>query len=174
MRRESYSDFSQRIFRASTRERWPLCATIELTHRCPFACAHCLNRQPLGAAARGGELGLEDHRRILDELAQLGCLWLLFTGGEVLARPDFLDIYLYAKQKGFLVTIFTNAALVTEEIADSLARARPFSVEVSLYGHSDAVFDRVTGVAGSRQRCLRGLRLLQEKGVPVRTKAMAL
>ena len=33
----------------------------------------------------------------VNEIAEAGCLWLLFTGGEVFARPDFMDIYGYAK-----------------------------------------------------------------------------
>ena len=42
------------------------------------------------------ELMYQEHCRILDELAELGCLWICFTGGEIFARRDFLDIYTYA------------------------------------------------------------------------------
>jgi hypothetical protein len=45
------------------------------------------------AAARSEELSLEEHRRLLDELAEAGCLWILYTGGEIFARADFLEIY---------------------------------------------------------------------------------
>ena len=62
-------------------------------------------------AARSRELRTEEHFRLLDELADAGGLWLLFTGGEIFARPDFLEIYLYAKRKGFLITLFTNGTL---------------------------------------------------------------
>jgi len=49
--------------------------------------------------ARARELTYDDYTRLLDELADLGCLWLLFSGGEIFARRDFLDIYAYAKRK---------------------------------------------------------------------------
>ena len=60
-------------------------------------------------------------QHILDEIKDAGCLWLLLTGGEPLLRPDFLEIYQYAKHKGFLLTLFTNGTLLTPHIADFLS-----------------------------------------------------
>jgi len=51
----------------------------------------------------------------------MDCLWILFTGGEPLLRPDFLEIYTYAKKKGLLVTIFTNGTLIDDNLADYFA-----------------------------------------------------
>ena len=48
---------------------------------------------------RDVELTTEEHRRIVDEIVEAGCLWLLYTGGEIFARRDFLDIYTYAKRR---------------------------------------------------------------------------
>ena len=75
--------------------------------------------------ARRNELSYEEHCRILDEITEAGCLWLLYTGGEIFARKDFLGIYTYAKKKGFLITLFTNGIFVTPEIADYLSEWRP-------------------------------------------------
>jgi len=41
-------------------------------------------------------------------MAESGCLWLLITGGEPLHRADFMEIYLHAKKRGLIVTLFTN------------------------------------------------------------------
>ena len=54
-------------------------------------------------------------------MVDAGTLFLLFTGGEVLVRRDFPELYLYALAKGLLVTVFTNGTLVTERIADLFA-----------------------------------------------------
>ena len=64
---------------------------------------------------------LEEYKRLLDELHDMGTFWLLFSGGEPFARKDFLDIYTYAKNKGFLITIFTNGTVLTPAMADHLA-----------------------------------------------------
>jgi radical SAM protein with 4Fe4S-binding SPASM domain len=107
-------------------------------------------------------------------MAAEGCLWLLYTGGEIFVREDFLDIYSYAKKAGFLITLFTNATLITPRIAEYMAAWTPFSVEVSLYGSTAATHDRVTRVAGSFDMTMQGVRLLMEAGVPPILKTMVL
>jgi radical SAM protein with 4Fe4S-binding SPASM domain len=170
---QGYRDFSARWHERMVRERIAADATVEVTRRCPQHCVHCYNNLPAGdAEAASGELTLEEHCRILDEMADAGCLWLLYTGGEPFLRPDFLDIYTYAKKKGFLITLFTNGTLITPEIADYLAQWRPFSIEVTLYGRTRETYERVTGVAGSHERCLRGIHLLVERGLPLKLKTM--
>jgi radical SAM protein with 4Fe4S-binding SPASM domain len=107
-------------------------------------------------------------------MAGAGCLWVLLTGGEILVRKDFLDIYDHAKKTGFLITLFTNATLVTPALAEHLGKRSPFSMEVSLYGRSEATHDRVTGVAGSFARTMRGVRLLMDVGIAPILKTMVL
>ena len=171
----SYTEFSASLQRRGAAARLPLQATFEVTHRCPLGCQHCYNNLPVGdRAARAGELSADEHKRLLDELAALGGLWLLYTGGEIFARPDFLDIYTYARGKGFVITLFTNATMITPAIADHLARHRPFAIEVTLYGHTRATYERLTGVAGSFDRCLRGIELLRARGLPLTLKTVAL
>jgi radical SAM protein with 4Fe4S-binding SPASM domain len=124
------------------------------------------------ARTRDSELSYEEHCRILDEITDAGCLWLLFTGGEVFSRRDFLDIYLHAKKNGLLVSLFTNGVLITPSIADFLAEWRPFSVEITLYGRTKETYERLTGVPGSFDGCLRGIHLLRERHLPLKIKTM--
>src|SRR5688572_32017232 len=108
---QSYSEFSKSVFTEVSSLRIPVNGTIEISNRCPLECVHCYNNLPMNdAVARKRELTTEEHYRLLDELAELGWLWLLFTGGEIFARHDFLDIYRYAKKRGFLVTQIGRAS----------------------------------------------------------------
>jgi len=169
-----YGEFSRSIHGRYAGKRAPLDVSIEVTNRCPLQCVQCYNNLPVNdKEARLRELSKEEHFRILDELAELGCLWLLYTGGEIFARPDFLEIYTYAKQKGFLVTLFTNATLITKEIADYLVEWPPFSIEVTIYGRTKEVYEAVTGIAGSYERCLRGIETLRRRGLPLKLKTVA-
>ena len=87
---------------------------------------HCYVNEPVGDfAVRDRELPLARLKTLVDEMADAGCLTLLLTGGEVLVRPDFPELYLYAIRKGLLVTVFTNGTLVTERIADLFDEYRP-------------------------------------------------
>lgn len=170
----NYGEFSQELHRHISAERFPAEATIEVTRRCPLTCAHCYNNLPMNDAdARSTELSLEEHYRILDELAEAGCLWLLFTGGEIFARKDFLDIYTYAKRKGFLITLFTNGTLITPKIADYLAEWPPFAIEITLYGRTQETYERLTGIPGSFEKCMRGIELLMERKLPLALKTVA-
>jgi len=107
-------------------------------------------------------------------MTEAGCLWLTYTGGEIFARKDFLDIYTYGKKKGLLITLFTNGTLITREIANYLVTWRPFCIEITLYGRTRETHEGVTGVPGSYEQCLEGIRLLTERKLPLKLKTMAL
>ncbi len=175
MENQSYSDFSLALHHKVVGQRVPAAATIEVTRRCPLNCIHCYNNLPMGdKEARCNELSYEEHCRLIDEITEVGCLWVLYTGGEIFAREDFLDIYTYAKRKGLLITLFTNGVLLTPEIADFLTAWRPFSIEISLYGRTKETHEFVTGAPGSFEKCMRGIRLLKERGLPLKLKTMVL
>jgi MoaA/NifB/PqqE/SkfB family radical SAM enzyme len=146
MKTISYGEFSQTFHRQTAREHLPISGSIEITRRCPLTCVHCYNNLSMSdSAASQAELTLAEHCRILDELADAGCLWLLFTGGEIFARRDFLEIYTHAKKKGLLITLFTNGTLITPRVADYLAEWRPFAIEITLYGRTRETYERLTG-----------------------------
>lgn len=169
----SYGEFSQFVHREFQAQRVPLQVSIEVTRRCPLVCQHCYNNLPMGdLEARNRELTKEEYCRVLDELADLGTVWILFTGGEIFARKDFLDIYTYAKRKGFLITLFTNGILVSEKIADFLREYPPFAIEITLYGRTKETYEKLTQLPGSYDRCLRGIRLLVERGLPLKLKSV--
>jgi radical SAM protein with 4Fe4S-binding SPASM domain len=170
----TYGAFSEAFTSRLAGRRLPLNGTIEVTRRCPLTCLHCYNNLPMAdGEARRRELTYGEHCDLLDELADAGCLWLLFTGGEIFARPDFLDIYTYAKRKGFLITLFTNGTLITERVADHLDAWRPFAIESTLYGRTQETYERLTGIPGSFAKCMRGIRLLRERRLPLALKTVA-
>jgi radical SAM protein with 4Fe4S-binding SPASM domain len=154
-------------------KRAPLEVSIEVTRRCPLDCLHCYNNLPMSDhAARAAELTFQEHVRLLDELVDAGCLWLLYSGGEIFARKDFLEIYTEAKKRGFLITLFTNGTMINERIADYLAEYRPFAIEITLYGATRETYEALTQIPGSYDRCMRGIRLLLERGLPLKLKTV--
>lgn len=156
--------FLDRMAEAVARGRVPAAGSIDLTHRCNLRCAHCY----VGGARHGGsahELTTGHWHAIIDDITAAGCLFLLLSGGEPLLRPDFADIYTHAKLSGLLVTVFTNGTLVTDAVAALFADLPPLLVEVSVYGATAAVYERVTGVAGSYRRATDGIDRLAAAGV---------
>jgi radical SAM protein with 4Fe4S-binding SPASM domain len=168
-----FSEFQRRL--GLPGRRLPLQGTLETTYRCNLNCVHCYVNLPAGAPEeRARELPLARLKALLDEMAAEGCLEVLFTGGEVLVRPDFPELYVHALELGLLVTVFTNGTLLTERIADLLDARRPYAVEISLYGMTRQTYEAVTRVPGSYDRCLEGIGRLVARGLPLTLKTMAL
>ncbi len=136
----------------------PTSGAIEITQCCNLRCIHCyLGDQKAIRSHKQRELSTAQWIKIIKDVADAGCLTLLITGGEPLLRKDFDEIYTFAKKQGLLVTVFTNAVLITDEIIELLKKLPPFSVEVSLYGATRSVYEKITGVKGSYAQCIEGI-----------------
>ncbi len=169
----SLTDFS--LWEKTRAKRIPLSFELEITARCNNDCRHCYITLPAGdRAARDKELSFEEIREIADNAVSLGALWCLITGGEPLLREDFSSIYLHMKKKGLLVSVFTNANLITEEHVRLFQKYPPRDIEVTVYGVTQETYERVTRRAGSYAAFMRGIALLLESGIKVRLKAMTL
>jgi radical SAM protein with 4Fe4S-binding SPASM domain len=145
-------------------ERRPWAASLEITRRCNLSCLHCLR----GPSGLDDGLSYDEVCRVINQLADLGCMRLSFTGGEPLARPDFLPILEYAWRQRMASTILTNGTLITSAVADTLSDLHVLELQVSLYGASAQVHETVTRVHGSFSATLEGIRRLTERGLRVR------
>ena len=158
-----YGDFSLKVHRNSGMEH-VIKAQMELTYRCNLHCRHCYTDPYNHTEFFPKEMTLEEITRILDEMADLGILWLNFTGGEVFARRDFFDIYDHAYAKGFLLVLYTNGTTLTESVIDRLTQQPPFFIDVSCHSVTEEKFDWFTQVKGSYRHFVRGMELLKASG----------
>ncbi|MCU1277619.1 MAG: putative Fe-S oxidoreductase [bacterium] len=166
---------SQELHFRSVRERFPVAAGLELTHRCNLACVHCyVNLAANDRDAQTRELTTDEWKRVLDQCADAGVLWLTLTGGEPLLRPDFCELYEYAHGKGFVVTVYTNATLITERHIELWTRCPPRMLEITQYGWSPEIYDKITDAGQQYDRFQRGLKRVRAAGVTVTLKAIAL
>ncbi|MFH0798813.1 MAG: radical SAM protein [Pseudomonadota bacterium] len=149
------------------KKRAPLKGYISLTYSCDLNCIHCFCK---GSEDRKRELPAKGWKEILDGLREEGCLWLVFTGGDPLVRPDFLELYDYARRKGFIVTIYTGAHALTERIISHLAASPPESVEITLNGITADVYEEITQVKGSFARTMRNIGRLFDEKIPFMIK----
>lgn len=169
----SNREYLEQFDRKAALLRVPVSGSIDLTHRCNLRCVHCyVSPQSDRKELQKGEMETERLLSIIDEVADAGCLNLLITGGEPLIRKDFAEIYTHAKLKGMLVTVFTNATMITDSILALFKDLPPHMVEITLYGATAATYERVTGVHGSFERCLSGISRLLEHKVHVALKTI--
>ncbi len=167
-------ELSRRFWAKLGERPFPLACQWELTCLCNLRCVMCYTDCFNTPERVRQELSFHEIVRIMDEIHDAGCLELCLTGGEPLARRDFWDIYAHAKQTGFLVTVFTNGTLVTEQIADGWVEIPPSMIEISLHGLTKASFETITRGPGSHDRCLAGIRLILARRLPLTLKTTGL
>jgi MoaA/NifB/PqqE/SkfB family radical SAM enzyme len=110
----------------------------------------------------GRERTADEWIHMAGELLDAGTIGLLLTGGEPMLRPDFIKIYREIAQMGFMLTLYTNATLITYEIFEVLKEYPPHSIGVTVYGASPETYEKVTGNANAYYRMLEGVELLRK------------
>jgi len=161
--------FRQRM----AKNRIPVSGILELTTSCNLKCVHCyLGPQEEQRKKRHLEMPTERVKEVLDEIVANGCLNLTITGGDPMVRKDFPEIYRHARAQGLLVTIFCDGVLVSDKIIRLLQEIPPSNVDISVYGATAETYERVTRIAGSFAKFLRGLDRLHEGGVPYSLKTV--
>jgi radical SAM protein with 4Fe4S-binding SPASM domain len=140
----------------------PLSAQLDLTYRCNERCVHCyLDHDD------HGEMTASEIKKLLDELATAGVLFLTLSGGEILLRKDFFEILEYARALSFCIKLKTNAILIREAEAEHIRSLDVDSIQVSIYSHRSEVHDAITKVQGSLERSLDAIRFLKAQGLKV-------
>lgn len=75
-------------------------------------------------------------------------------------RPDFCEIWEGIYKFGFVITLYTNATLVTPKIMDTLRRYPPHKIGITLYGASPETYNKVCGNGNAFQMALDGIHQL--------------
>jgi radical SAM protein with 4Fe4S-binding SPASM domain len=157
--------FLSRLFVEAGKRTIPLEVALELTHHCNFRCQHCY----IPDFSAPDLLSTERILSLLDELSEMGTLYLTLTGGEMLLRKDWYEIASRARALGFSLRLFTNGSTVDETKAD-LIQTLCATVEISLYSMDREIFERITTKPGSFATTIRGIELLRERNVEVLLK----
>ena len=140
----------------------PLSVHMDVTYRCNERCVHCyLDHDD------HGEMTTAEIKDILDQLAEAGVFFLIFSGGEVFMRRDFLELVEHARRLLFNVKVKTNAVMIGEKEAQRLRDLVIDTVQVSVYSHRPEVHDAITKLPHSFERTMKSIRFLRDQGLKV-------
>lgn len=144
--------------------RIPIDGTFELTVRCNLHCKMCLFRHDDSEypSMIDKELTTKQWIDIADQVAKAGTLSLLITGGEPLLRKDFCEIWKEIYKKGFLITLYTNATLVNDEIMDTFKKYPPNKIGVTIYGSNSEIYEKECGNKNAFDNAIKGIHRLQK------------
>lgn len=143
-------------------------SSIELTQKCNFNCKHCYCTDK-----KNDCLSYYDFKIIIDKIYETGCLFLTLTGGEILTHPQFSDIYLYAKNKGFIVDLMTNASLINDDIVVLFEKYPPRNIAITLYGTSEEEYELFTGNAKNYTLVMNALERLKASKISYSLRTVA-
>ena len=173
MEETQYKNFSLKTHKKNWKARNLNVCQFELTFKCGLHCRHCYSDCYNKPSLVKKELNTSQVKTLIDKVFDLGVLWFCFTGGDPLERPDFLELYAYAKEKGFIVTVFTSGISLTKEIVKVFTKTPPFVIEMTLNGATKETYETVTRVRGSFEKAMRGLELMLKYNLPLKVKTMA-
>ncbi|MDA8401878.1 MAG: 12,18-didecarboxysiroheme deacetylase [Deltaproteobacteria bacterium] len=135
-----------------------------MTRTCNLNCVHCYSQSK--NLQYNNELTLEEGKAFIDDISSFGSPVMLFSGGEPLMHPNFLDLCFYAKSKGMRAVISTNGTLITKELAKELKKVGLSYVGISLDG-LESVHDRFRGKKGAFREAIEGINYAKEAGIKV-------
>jgi len=136
----------------------------ETTRRCNLACRHC--RAAAGSGPYPGELTTQEGFALLDDLATLGKVVVILTGGEPLLREDICDLAAHGTARGLRMVMAVNGTLLTPAIAARLKEAGIQRVSISIDGAGAASHDALRAVPGAYDGALAGIAACREAGLP--------
>ena len=145
----------------------PIAGNFELTARCNFNCPMCyVHLSDAQVRQQGGELTAQQWLQIAKDARDRGMIFALLTGGEPLVRRDFFEIYDGMKKLGILLSINSNGSLLRGEILERFLADPPSRFNISLYGGSNATYEKMCGRPVYAQ-VKENIRALRKAGVDV-------
>jgi radical SAM protein len=160
---------------AHSYDQRPLLVFWEMTKACPLACAHC--RAHAQHTAMPGEMTTEEGKRFLSDVAGFGTPSpiLVLTGGDPLARPDFLELLEHAQKLGVKTALAPAvSASLAGQTLDRIKELGINAISISLDGATAATHEGIRQVPGHFQQTLDKLAELVDRGfmVQVNTTVM--
>ncbi len=140
----------------------PKYAVWEVTLACNLRCQHCGSR---AGRRRVNELTLAEFAETVRGLAELGTQEITLMGGEVILRPDWLDLIKAVRDAQIRCTILTGGRGFTEQMLEDACRAGLGGIGVSIDGLREH-HDEMRGVQGSFDAALSVLHSARRLGLP--------
>lgn len=144
----------------------PIHFIVELTDQCNLRCRHCYRDS---SPQNQTMLPTQQAFRLFDEFKRNGVSMVELSGGEPLVHPDFLPIFVRAREMFNRITVLSNGWSINERLIIELARyPDKVMVQVDLDGATPHTHDRLRGVVGAFERTLRVIKWMADRGAFVK------
>jgi len=154
----------------------PMIALIEVTYACNLRCRHCyIPFEDLHTIEEDHKrLQFDEYKKLLNDLRELGCYEVVFTGGEPATFSHLMGLCQYARSLRLSVSLKTNAALIDDPMISWLRRLHITEVQTSLYSMNPDIHDHITRRKGSWAATTTALRKMHAAGQRLRLACVAM
>lgn len=165
----AYHDWAMRNYMdCKAREKAiPLKGVFELTPYCNLDCKMCYVHLDADRLKGCRALSADEWESIMSQAIDSGMMFASLTGGECLTYPDFERLYLYLYNKSVRIGILTNGVLLDKEKVEFLKKYPPVSLQITLYGANEEVYEKVTGKR-EFERVTENIRYAAEAKLPLK------
>lgn len=141
----------------------PINCSLNITGRCNLNCLHC-SANALNNYEE--DMTTEQLYQVVDNLINRARIFNVYiSGGEPLIRKEFFDVVSRFEDNGVSVALFTNATLITEDIAQRLVKETNVrKINTSLDGANSESHDALRG-EGSFEKAIKGINNLLTEGI---------
>lgn len=147
----------------------PLISAFELSPVCNFSCSMCYVRKTLGEVKQcGGLLPADWWIEMARQGKNEGLLYPLLTGGEPFLYTEIERVITELSKMGMLVTVNTNASLITEKEIEWLLENPPLRLNITLYGASDESYGKLCGDRKGFTKVKKAVELLMKNNINFR------
>ena len=145
--------------------RAPLFVSWQITRDCDLCCLHCCTDSAPGKRLPD-ELAADEAMRVVAEIIRHEVPYVMLCGGEPLVAPHFFELAEALGGAGVQLKIETNGQRFDAGVAARLARLPIRSIQVSLDGDSQEVYERQRP-GGSLAKAHTACRAAREAGLPL-------
>ena len=145
--------------------RAPLLVSWQLTRDCDLACLHCCTESAPGRRL-ADELSRDEAMRLASEIVRDEVPYVMLCGGEPLVTPHFFEVAEALGAAGVQLKIETNGQRFDAAVAARLARLPIRSIQVSLDGDNQEVYERQRP-GGSLAKAHAACRAARGAGLPL-------
>lgn len=133
----------------------------DVTNKCNLNCIHCVSAYSF---KNSKDINTTQSLNVIENLSDIGCKNLLFSGGEPLIRKDIFEIFRKCFDKKINVHLITNGTLINDKNIKNFS-SKISSVGVSIDGSTPEINDRIRG-NGTFIKITKAIDLLRKHGVP--------
>jgi len=152
-----YNEYKINLLNKAAVKKIPIAGEFEITANCNMNCKMCY----VHTLNKTKELSNDDWYNIINQAKSLGMLFVVFTGGEIFLRKDFMDLYEKVYDLGIKIVLYTNGTLLTNNIIERLKKRPPEYIAITIYGYNEKMYEKICGYKEGFSRVIANIEKLK-------------